>query len=314
MGVKNIMKLLKKYSPNSLHITHINDYSNKRIGIDFNLMIYKMIYAIRKHGKDIKNNTHIVTHIHALLLKLKAFKKYNITPVFVLDAKPSKLKNNTILDRKLKIKQNSLLYKNALPEDRKKYFYMSNDITQKEIDDCEELVKIFGYTVIHAKEEADSQLVYLLHDGKIDFIASDDLDICVFGANCILKNFTVNKSKPIIEIHFDQFKKDIDFDQNMIIDLAILLGCDYCSSTKGYGPIKSFKLISEYKTLENIFKHHQMPLPKTYIDARNYFKNPPILIYLDSIKNNSIQFDKLTKFLKSFGYDDTYISNLSNIN
>jgi hypothetical protein len=32
-------------------------------------MLYKMIYAIRKQGYDLKKGDKIVTHIHALLLK-----------------------------------------------------------------------------------------------------------------------------------------------------------------------------------------------------------------------------------------------------
>ena len=76
MGIKFLIKIIEKYSPEAITYTKINNYNNHILAIDANLLIYKMIYAIRKQGYDLKNGNKIVTHIHALLLKLFGFKKY----------------------------------------------------------------------------------------------------------------------------------------------------------------------------------------------------------------------------------------------
>ena len=73
MGVKNFMKFVEKYAPKAVKKTKIIDYKNKTIGIDMNLMIYKMIYAIRKNGYDLTNDNIVVTHIHSFLMKIKNF-------------------------------------------------------------------------------------------------------------------------------------------------------------------------------------------------------------------------------------------------
>ncbi len=39
MGIKHLIQLIKKYSPTSIKITNIADYRNKRLGIDFNLIL-----------------------------------------------------------------------------------------------------------------------------------------------------------------------------------------------------------------------------------------------------------------------------------
>src|SRR3972149_1836217 len=72
MGIKNLIKLVKKYASN----------------------------AIKKQmGRDIISNDIIVTHIYAMFFKLIAFKKYNITPIFVFDGKPHYIKEKTLKQR-----------------------------------------------------------------------------------------------------------------------------------------------------------------------------------------------------------------------
>ena len=39
------------------------------------------------------------------------------------------------------------------------------------------------------------------------------------------------------------------------VDLCILLGCDYCDSIKGIGPVSALKLIREHKNIETILKN-----------------------------------------------------------
>ena len=56
MGIKNLMKLIRKYASESIKKTKIDEYKDKIIGIDTNLMLYKLIYGIRTNGYDIKNN------------------------------------------------------------------------------------------------------------------------------------------------------------------------------------------------------------------------------------------------------------------
>ena len=86
MGVKNLMKLLEKKVPGSISYKKITDYKNKKFGVDANLLIYKIVFAIRKNGYDLKKGDIITTHIHGFLQKLIAFKKYNIKTIFVFDS------------------------------------------------------------------------------------------------------------------------------------------------------------------------------------------------------------------------------------
>ena len=312
MGIKNLKKVIEKYAPTSIKCTTISEYRNKVLGIDFSLMLYKMVYAIRYNGYDIKNNNIIVTHLHALLLKMRGFIKYNIIPVFVFDGIPPKIKEDTLNKRKEFQKIMSLKYHKAVTQDeKKKYYFMKSGITHEEVIECMELIKIFGYTVIESLEEADSQLADLIKKGKIDYVVTDDMDILIFGGNKILKNFTVSDKKKIQEINLDIIKKETNLNQSQLVDLGILLGCDYCPSIKGIGPIGAYDLIQKYKTLDEIFKKENITLSYNYESARNYFNNSPT-INSSTIKINKKNINKkeLIIFLKKYNYEDKYIYSL----
>jgi flap endonuclease-1 len=313
MGIKNFMKLIYKTSPSSIIDTNITKYQNKVLGIDANLMIYKMINAIRQNGYDIKNDDIIVTHIHTLILKLVGFIKYNITPVFVFDGKAPLIKAETLKKRIILQEATEKKYNDALTEYEKLKFYMRYNITDKELNECKQLIKLFDYTIIDAIEEADSQLVELLNCNKIDYIVTDDMDILIFGGKNILKNFSVSSKKKIQEIDLNKFKQDTGLSQKMIIDIAILMGCDYCTNAYGVGPMKSYKLIKKYNTIDNLVKKKHIDFIVGYHAASEYFLNPPVTKCIEFKKwkyGKNINKVMLTEFLKRFLFKDEYINKL----
>jgi flap endonuclease-1 len=300
MGIKNLIKLIEKYAPSAISYNKITKYENKIIAIDGNLLIYKLIYAIRFNGYDLKKGEINVTHIHALLLKIYGFIKYNITPVFVFDNIMPKIKLNTINKRREFYENTKEKYDSAKNiEDKKKYYFAKEEISDKDINDCINLIKLFNYTVIYAKEEADSELVYLLQKKLVDYIATDDTDILVFGGDNMLKNFTISDKKLIQEINLEKFKKETNLTQKKLIDLGILLGCDYCNYKMGL--VTAYKNIQKYGSIEEIIKNSKINLD--YIEARKYFISLPHNDENYKIKKLKINKLGLINFLMKFGYN-----------
>lgn len=315
MGIKNFIKLHEKYSPESITDKTITDYTGKVLGIDANLMIYKMVYAIRQNGYDIKNGNVIVTHIHTLLLKLLGFIKYNITPVFVFDGLAPEIKEETLQKRKNIHKSSQKKYDESVTIEDKNKYYLRFGITEQELNDCKELIRLFNYSVVDCIEEADSQLVELLNCGKIDYIVTDDMDILVFGGG-ILKNFTVSTHKKIQEINLEKFKADTGLTQKMIIDISILLGCDYCVGAHGLGPIKSYELVKKYGSIENIMERAYIELNTDYTFIRGYFENPNVIKCEDLEKIHvftKCDKNKMYNLLKKWDFDDKYIDKVSKV-
>lgn len=300
MGVKNLMKFIKKFAPSAIEYKTIKVYRNTIMGIDANLLIYKLVYAIRARGYDLNNRNLIVTHIHSLLLKFYGFKKYNITPIFVFDSSFPSIKYKTIEERE-KIRQKLInKYKGSKTKKGKRiYYYIKSDITSQEINQCRELMKIFGYMVIDAKEEADAQLVELYKSSLIQYIVSDDMDILPFGGGRLLKKFSIAEKKLIQEINLNTILKEAKISMDQFIEISVLLGTDYCDN-KPMAPNKAYNLIKN--------KEHNVAIECGA--AIKYFKNPPVKKIVKIENKKHIMKDQLTTFLKKFNYRDAYIDKI----
>lgn len=306
------MQIIKRYCPEAILYKKITDYKNNHVAIDANLLIYKSIYAIRKNGYDLKNGDIIVTHIYSLLQKIIGLIKYNITPVFVFDGIAPKIKKETLNKRKKFSDLMKLKYTKAITQDeKKKYFFMKSDISFNEVEECKQLIELFGFSIIESPEEADAQLAYLSKNGIVDYIITDDMDILIFGGERLLKNFTISDKKKIQEINLDIILAKLNITQDELIELGILLGCDYCPSIAGIGTIGAYKLIKKYKNLDNMMAENIIKLNISHYKSIDYFKNPPI-IEIKKINQLNINYTELVKFLKKFNYTDEFIKKIIN--
>jgi flap endonuclease-1 len=142
------------------------------------------------------------------------------------------------------------------------------------------------------------------------------MDILVFGGKNILKNFTVSSHKKIQEINLDKFKSDTNLTQDMIIDISILMGCDYCSGAYGLGPIKAYELIKKYGSIENVVKNTHIEINTDYKFVRDYFTKPNVIKCDDLTKFGSFKkcdLDKLTKFLNKWNFKAEYINKVCKV-
>lgn len=84
------------------------------------------------------------------------------------------------------------------------------------------------------------------------------------------------------EFHVDKVLEGLGFDNDQFVDLCILLGCDYCDTIRGIGPVRAVELVSKYKNIETILKNidtKKYPVPENfnYQRARELFKTPDVI-------------------------------------
>ena len=276
MGIKNLKKFLDKYAPKSISITKYENYKNKTIAIDTSIILYKYIAAMRKTGKDLKSNDgHITSHLHGILNLINKLLTNNITPIFVFDGKPPEIKKETLQKRyeAKKLAESQLELDTLTLEEKIAYFMQSVKISPEIIQDTIELLTTLGIPYVIAPEEADSQCVCLIEQNIADAVATEDMDLLTFGAKKLLRDFFSTKEDSITEINLDDALKYLKMDQNKFIDLCILLGCDYLPTVEGIGYVKSFNYITQYKSLEGMFKVVNQPENYDYNTVREYFKN-----------------------------------------
>jgi len=136
----------------------------------------------------------------------------------------------------------------------------------------DELNKI-GVQYIVAPYEADAQMVYLERKGVISGILSEDSDLLVFGAKCLLTK--LDQYGNCIEINQADFCacREISlagWTEKEFRHMAILSGCDYLASIPNMGLKTAHRMIRKYKTVEKIIRMLQFDgkyhVPKDYLD------------------------------------------------
>jgi exonuclease 1 len=123
-----------------------------------------------------------------------------------------------------------------------------------------------------APYEADSQLVYLEQNGYVEAILSEDSDLLVFGARCLLTK--LDQYGECIMIRRDDFTacREVSFvgwSDEDFRRMAILSGCDYLANMPKMGLKTAHSLLRKYKTVERVVQAVQfegkMKVPDDYM-------------------------------------------------
>jgi exonuclease-1 len=153
-------------------------------------------------------------------------------------------------------------------------FQKAVDVTPEMARQLIKELKKSGVQYIVAPYEADAQMVYLERKGIIDGILSEDSDLLVFGAKCLLTK--LDQYGNCIEVNKADFCacKEISltgWSDTEFRQMAILSGCDYLSSITNMGLKTAYRMVRKHKTIEKIIRMLQFDgkffVPKGYLSA-----------------------------------------------
>ncbi|KAJ2004316.1 Elongation of fatty acids protein 2 [Coemansia sp. S85] len=108
------------------------------------------------------------------------------------------------------------------------------------------------------------------------------MDTLLFGAPVLLRNLTAPAARklPIEEIHLEDVLGGLEYTLDQLIDMGIILGCDYCDSIRGVGPKSGYEYIKEHKSIEEAVKVDKvakgMPEEWPFDQARELFRNADV--------------------------------------
>ena len=125
-----------------------------------------------------------------------------------------------------------------------KYFQMSIDITPEMARNVIHAARERNIDCLVAPYEADAQLAYLNICGLIDYIITEDSDLCLFGCQKVL--FKLKDTGDCVLYDRDLLGKvfgnaALNFNFNKFRYMCIMSGCDYLESLPGIGLVKALK-------------------------------------------------------------------------
>ena len=118
-------------------------------------------------------------------------------------------------------------------------------ISSDMIDEVKMLLDMFGVPYVVSLTEAEAQCAYMKINGIVDAIVSDDSDIFLFGGDQVYKNM-FNQSKYVESYSIRDISSITGATRNILINLAYLLGSDYCTGITGVGPVGAMEIVAEF--------------------------------------------------------------------
>lgn len=125
----------------------------------------------------------------------------------------------------------------------------ADEVTQIMINECQQLLALFGLPYVTAPMEAEAQCSELVSLGLVDGIVTDDSDIFLFGGTRVYKNM-FNQSKFVECYLMSDFEKEYALHRRKLISFAHLLGSDYTEGIPGIGPVTALEIVTEFSSLE----------------------------------------------------------------
>ena len=217
-------------------------------------------------------------HIDFSMHRVRMLIHFGIIPYIVFDGDylPSKAKTEVErAKRREESKQKGLeLYRLNKPSQAHLEFQKAVDVTPEMARQLIEELKKIGVQYVVAPYEADAQLVYLERKGLIQGMISEDSDLLVFGAKCLLTK--LDQYGECVEVNRSDFTSCREISMFGWTDaefrrMAILSGCDYLTNINRMGLKSAYRFVRKYKNIEKIIRMIQFDgqyhVPDGYLEA-----------------------------------------------
>ncbi|KAF2444350.1 PIN domain-like protein [Karstenula rhodostoma CBS 690.94] len=254
MGISGLLPLLKSVQkPCSL-----KKFAGQTIGVDAYGWLHRGTAACAIELAQDKPTTKFVDFA---MNRVRMLVHFGITPYLVFDGDNLPSKSGTEKGRRERRKESRRLGLELLKVGKTSQAHLE---LQKSVDVTPEMARMLIEELKHhniqylvAPYEADSQLAYLERKGIIDGILSEDSDLLVFGAKCLITK--LDKYGECVEVNRSHFTacrevslvgwSDADFRR-----MSILSGCDYLPGIGGMGLKTAYRMLRKHKTVERLVK------------------------------------------------------------
>jgi len=283
MGIKGLNSFLKKKCPESYTTLSCSWFSGKRIAIDSNNLLFKLM--ARAH-KEIVTKTDVsvmeldrdkivrkwLYHVKNFVIELI---RVGATPIFVFDGEYIAEKSKTQTKRRQN-KQKQIDEMNALKEkilqidelertpamimELRKKMQNLGYITSEDKYRIQSILSSIGIPVLTAKGEGEELCAMLCIEGKVDAAYSKDTDMIALGcpltitdtAGICYNEYTRRLEESFECVLFNPILSSLQMEYEEFLDLCIMSGCDFNDNIPHVGIGKSFKILKECKSIDNL--------------------------------------------------------------
>lgn len=253
-------------------------FSGKTVAIDAFNTIYQFIAVAKRMQERKSEDEAIAIAILGFLNRNINFLKYNIKPIYAFEKS----------------------FKTAAKNE---------DYTCTTIVELGKLIIInMGMPTIYTKGEGEAQASYIVNKGDAYACASNDYDTLLFGSERVILNLTHQDNLSPRLLVLNDVLNSLNISHDQLVDMSLLIGCDFTEGIKGVGAKRALKLIKEHGSIEGInegnvkIRGHIIDIPKNEAETvRSIFKNPQITEDYAKLIWKKPKYDVLTKMLLDCG-------------
>ncbi|RVD81719.1 uncharacterized protein DFL_009569 [Arthrobotrys flagrans] len=258
MGINGLLPFLKSIQ----QPTHIKNWKGKKIAVDAYGWLHRGTISC---AVDLALEKPTTKYVDYAMHRVRMLQHYGVTPYLVFDGDYLPGKKGTERDRE---KRRNSSRETGLELLRLGRTSQAHAELQKSIDVTplmarhliEELKKA-NIPYVVAPYEADAQMAYLERIGEVSAILSEDSDLLVFGAKCLLTK--LDQYGECIAIHRSDFPKVSEasmagWSDSEFCRMAILSGCDYLVNIPKMGIKTAYKFVRKYKSIDKIMRAIRM--------------------------------------------------------
>ncbi|EMC99628.1 hypothetical protein BAUCODRAFT_136211 [Baudoinia panamericana UAMH 10762] len=271
MGIQGLLPLLK-----SIHKpTHLRNFAGQTLGVDAYGWLHRGTISC---AIELAQQKPTRKHIDFVLNRVRMLIHFGVSPYLVFDGDYLPSKAHTEKERAARRKEAKRvgleLLRVGKPAQAYQELQKAIDVTPLMARELIEELKPLGVSYVVAPYEADSQLAYLEKQGIISGIVSEDSDLLVFGAKCLLTK--LDQYGECVMIRRQDFTSCrevslVGWTDREFRMMSMLSGCDYLPGIEGLGVKTAYRLVRKHKAIEPAVRMLQFDgkkkVPPGYLEA-----------------------------------------------
>ena len=279
--------------PEEIEFADLND---KEVAVDAMNTLYQFLSIIRQRdGTPLKDSSgEITSHLSGLFYRNINLLEENIRPIYVFDGEAPELKEKETTKRRKKREEAREKWKELKEEGKISEAYskatQSSKLTGDMIEESKRLLDAMGISYVQAPSEGEAQASYMVNQGEVYAVGSQDWDCLLFGAERMVKNLTTRKSRKTSGggrkevstelITLDKVLDELEISHEKLIWMGVLMGTDFNpDGIHGIGPKTALKLVKEYDEFDELMDDEKVEWefdadPEAIVE---FFENPPVM-------------------------------------
>jgi len=187
------------------------------------------------------------------------FKTIHLNENLTLDLK--EVDNEILYSFIKKIQEQKIVMESLQTEDNISYHYIDEElqklqnsiftISSEDFEMTKKLFQICKIPIVIAAGEAEATCASLNVLEKVSGVLTDDTDILAYGSPIMLHKIQI-EDDTVIEIDYNEILDSLKLTADQFLDFCIMCGTDYNPNLPKIGPDRSYKMILQYGSLENI--------------------------------------------------------------